>query len=331
MALTLNAGKPTRRDLWWIDPTKIIVTEEHRGRSRPPTEEQIVELAMSIFDYGQQQPCTCRRVQRDRVKLVAGFTRAAAGRLIKSGFTGTDGLKRHNEEFKLQCAIVDCNDAEAFRRNVIENAHRGETSPIDDAVNQRRLKEDQGMTDQDVAQLYRYKDTSKVQRLAQLLQLDNAIQDEIHFGRMPIDAGLTLLKMDPKKRKQAVKAATKASGKITASAIKAQVREEHLADKPDLKQDVETPPSFSAEDEGSYVRSDIKPQANGETDTPQSKPTVPLSLADVKHFFQDMEKETDPRMWEFAGTVLQWMRGEVSDKVMRASLDKLAEGPENGD
>jgi ParB-like chromosome segregation protein Spo0J len=140
MALTLNAGTPKRKDLWWIDPIKIIVTEEDRGRSQPPTEDQVVELAMSIHDYGQQQPATCRRVDKDRVKLVAGFTRCAAARLIRDGFTGTDNVQRHKPDFMLQCVLVDCNPAESFRRNVIENAHRGETSPIDDAFNQRRLR-----------------------------------------------------------------------------------------------------------------------------------------------------------------------------------------------
>jgi ParB-like chromosome segregation protein Spo0J len=47
---------------------------------------------------------------------------------------------------KLKAKVVIVNDEEAFRRDVVENRERAETSPVDDAHNQRRLREDFGWT-----------------------------------------------------------------------------------------------------------------------------------------------------------------------------------------
>ncbi len=303
MALELNAGKVTRRDLFWIEPEQIIVLEDLRGRHKPPGEEAIVEMAMSLFDYGQQQPVACRRVEGNRVRLHAGFTRAAAARLIRTGFTGTDGVERRNPEFRLQCVIQECSDNEAFQRNVVENAHRNNTSSIDDAHNQRRLRDQCGMEDAAIARLYRYGDGSKVGRLRELLDLSENVQDLIHSGAMPIDAALALKKLPPAKRKTAVKAATTDSGKVKASVIKRQVREEHLADKPDAEQPASQ-------------------ESNGTTTK-----TVPLSMRDVKEFFQDMQKDTDERLQKFAGVMLDWIKGEVGSRALGNAFDKLAAGP----
>ena len=104
MALKVTAGDDIRRgDLFFVNPFEIIVKEELRGRRFPPTPEQIVEMAMSIYDNNQRQAIECRRVGADkRLQSTAGFTRINAIWLICEGFTGTDGVFRQDAEFKVQ-------------------------------------------------------------------------------------------------------------------------------------------------------------------------------------------------------------------------------------
>lgn len=302
MAIELNAGQYKRGHLFFIDPNEVIITEELRGRHKPPSEEDIIDMAVSLLEHGQQQPVVCRRVDDKRVKLHAGFTRANAARLIRSGFTDPEGTHRQDESFMLQCLVADCNDEEAFVRNVVENAHRNQTSPIDDAHNQRRLREQHGKSDEEIARLYRYRDTSKVTRLRELLSLDRAIQDLIHDGHMTVEAALLAKKLPKAKQAKAIKAATDESGKVNTSEIKSQVREEHLRDEPG---------------EG-------KPRAAAQTAPKVGR--VALTLKDVKDFFHDLANDNDARLAAFAGKFLDWLRGDASDRTFSNALDKLA-GP----
>ncbi len=299
MAFELNAGKYVRRDLYLIDPNEILITEELRGRHKAPSEEDIVAMAVSLLDHGQQQPVACRRVDGKRVKLHAGFTRANAARLIRSGFTDDQGKHRQDAEFKLKCVIVECNDAEAFVANVVENAHRKNTSPIDDALNQRRLREQHGKEDAEIARLYRCS-VGKVLGLRNLLDLDADIQDRVHNGEMTVEGALTVKKLPAKQRKEAVEKAT-TNGHVSTAAIKSQVREEHLRD------------------------ADDKPAAPSEKSTEKSK-TVSRTLKDVRDFFGDLANDADEKQAEFAKKLLTWIRGECTDKVLHNALDKLTGG-----
>lgn len=232
MATKVNAGDVKRGDLLFVDPFEIKVVEELRGRHKPPTEEAVIKMAMSILEHGQLEPVECRKIENHRLQLTLGFTRTAAVRLIRTGFTDLDGVERPaDKEFRLKAVITDTNDDKAFIRNVVENAHRNATTAMDDAFNQDRLRTKYGMNDAEIARLYQYKGQGMVTRLKKLLSLDTRFQDMVHDGTLSINGALELLDLPADQRDSALQAATdQDSGKVNATDLRAQVRDRILAD-----------------------------------------------------------------------------------------------------
>ena len=297
MASKINAGEDMKRgDLYFVDPYQIIVKEELRGRSKPPTEEQIIELAESMMNNGQRQPVECRKTSDSRLLLNLGFTRNAAARLIREGFTNFKGEHRQDENFKLKVVISDANDEQAFYNNIVENAHRNATSPIDDAKNQHRMRDQYGKTNEEIAELYRYRDVQKVVRLQRLLALPAELQALVHDGSLPVSGALELLDLPGDKRLQEIKAATAESGKVVGTQVRAQVREHMLNDE-------------NREDQ--IGNSDKKPN--------QKKPR---SVKELRDFMAEVETSTNEIDKEFAKSVKLWLSGARKDKFLMDAIIK---------
>lgn len=180
--LTPSGEAPKRHEYFHVNPDDIIDDPGTRGRRFPPTPEQVKELAKSISENGQQQPIVCRKGPDGQLHCVSGFTRLEAARLLRADDPG----------FTIKVTVANINDKEAAVRNVVENAHRNETSPIDDAHNQRSLAEKHGLTREEIASLYNC-DTRKLDRLARLLELPDDAQLLVHTGQLPIAAALNIL------------------------------------------------------------------------------------------------------------------------------------------
>lgn len=310
MATRIDAGQNVRRgDLFFIDPYEITVSEDLRGRHLPPTEDQIIEMACSLLEHGQLQPVNARRDGKSRLILTLGFTRTAAARLIRDGFTDQDGNERKDPEFALQVKVSDCSDQQAFTRNVIENARRNNTTPMDDAHNQDRLR-GYWMADSEIGKLYGERNGTRVSRLAKLLRLNEEAQLLVHQGALSVDAALAVLDLPDKEQKAAV--AKAASGeKVTGADVKRQVREHHLRDQ------------HEAESTDGPA-----PKATGKS------PKLPLTIKEVRAFFEELATAEDsmedpawiPGVQQFAKDVGAWLAGKKSDKAMRKALGKLLAG-----
>lgn len=324
MATKINAGDDVKRgDFFWVDPTEVIVKEELRGRQKPPTEGDIISMAESLMDHGQRQPVECRKVENNRLLLNMGFTRTAAARLIRTGFIGTEGSERRDENFKLKVILSDGNDKDAFIHNIVENAHRNNTTAIDDAYNHNRLREQYGYNDAQITRLYRYDDPNKVSRYRKLLNLKTDVQNLVADGSLAVQAAIDLLDMPEDKHAEVLAAATvtKADGtiKVQGSAIRQQVRSHHLND--DGNEDVNNDdPNSGATDP---VKKKTKTKGNKETNG-----LKPLSMREIRKFFEaqsSSETQVDPGIQAFSKSVLAWLAGKVGDKSMNNALNKLAD------
>lgn len=303
MALKVNAGDDVKRgDLFFVDPFQIIVKEELRGRRFPPTSEQIVEMAMSIYDNTQRQPIECRRVADARLQSTAGFTRVNAIRLIREGFEGTDGVHRQDPEFKVQVKIVDCNDETALRNNIVENAHRNETSDVDDAHNQNTLRERYGYDDTKIAQLYQYKSTVKVGRLRKLLQLSEAEQELVHTGKLGTQAAIDALELPADKRAELFAQLADGKGKINGSAVADQVREHILSDNHD--------------------ENDLVVAGDDVDEKPKSKFKA-RTVRNIRQYFEALKESDDPALQRFASDSLKWIGGRSTDRAMDNAVNRL--------
>jgi ParB-like chromosome segregation protein Spo0J len=308
MALKINAGEDVKRgDLFMVDPFQVVVKEDLRGRHLPPSDEVIIDMAMSMMEHGQRQPVECRKVEGNKLLLVLGFTRTAAARLIRTGFVNPEtGEEVKDEEFKLKCVITDANDQKAFLNNIVENAHRNQTSPMDDAYNQHRLRDQYGYSDADVRRLFQYKDVNKVGRLRRLLSLPKQAQLLVHEERLPVQAALDILDIeDETARNEAfekVYAECEANGKTKASDVRSLVRQHHLNDD-------------DKEDDGS----------DGESKEGSRKSkTKPLSSKEMRKFWENLSlTHADDAVKALANTVVLWMGGKRADKTLQKAIDAV--------
>lgn len=248
MSLKLQ-GQKKRADFYFVDPAEIKVRSDLRGRWIPPDDRQIINLAISMHVYGQIQSCEVRVMDIAGVKNVAvlnsGFTRCAAARLLREGFTIPEdwadieltkedaeakvkviapGDTIHNPDFLLKVTHVNCNDQQAFQRNLIENLERKDTSAIDNAHNQEKLRRDYGYSDADISRLYHYTNQGRVARLKRLLQLPDDIQLMVHTGNLPTVAALDLLDRPSKEWGEIIAKSTKDDGKVSGTAVRSSAR-----------------------------------------------------------------------------------------------------------
>lgn len=217
MAMKLNAGDVIRQDEFLIDPTEILVDDALNGRWQPHTDEAVEQMVKSFEEEGQLQAVQVRRVHDNKVQLVLGYRRFAAARLYN---------QRHPDQpLKLKCKVVLVNDEEAFRRNVVENRERAECSPIDDAHNQRRLREVFGWTDARIAEFY-HVSPAQVCTLKKLLALPSDVQGLVHGRTLSVQAATGLADLPTVEQKQ-ILVAGQAEG-LTSQKVVKQVRERKI-------------------------------------------------------------------------------------------------------
>lgn len=183
MAAKIDAGdtKVTRQDVLLIDPREIVVDTALNGRSEPHDQQSIEDRAVSLKRDGQLQPVIVRKLPSGKVQLVAGFLRHAAAML----------LRETDDAVRLKCSLRQCNDEEAFLANIVENFERKECSPIDHAVNHRRLREQYGWEVKKIAETFRMS-PSYVSQLQRLLTLPSDVRRQVHTGEIGVAAALAL-------------------------------------------------------------------------------------------------------------------------------------------
>ena len=190
MAMKLNAGETLRQDVYLIDPDEIVVGRNTRWQAHDDAE--IAALARSFEEDGQLQPVVVRRIADNRVQLVAGYRRYHAAQQYNQ--------LHPDQPMKLKCCVSIMNDEEALRRSIIENRERSETTPVDDAYNQRRLREECGWTDVRISDFYKVS-PPYVAVLKKLLLLPTDIQLRVHTKQISVQAAIALADLSPEEQK----------------------------------------------------------------------------------------------------------------------------------
>ncbi len=223
MAMKLNAGEVGRTDLFSILPSEIVVVPSENGRATPHSQEVIEAFAASILKNGQLQPVQVRRIDNNRVQLVMGYGRHAAVTYINT-------VLQPDNPIKLRCVVCDASSEEAFIKNLCENLERSDTTPVDDAHNQRRLREQYGWTDAAIATFYS-SSVSHISRLRKVLSLASPIQASIAAGDTPLQAALDLAELPEAEHAATLTAATNPdTGKVSAEVVRKVVRTKRIAD-----------------------------------------------------------------------------------------------------
>jgi ParB-like chromosome segregation protein Spo0J len=302
MASEIRAGSDSKRiDLHMIDPFQIIVKEEHRGRSKHPSEIDIQNMALSLRDFGNMQPVECRKMPNDTLMLVFGFTRVVAARLLRTGFkhpkTGED-VK--DEGFLIKVLLKSANDKVALIRNIVENKDRTQTSPIDNATNQEQLRDKYGLSDKEIADLYGSTE-QQILKFQRLLQLPDKAKNLVHDGTLPIQAAIDILDApDEAKFNQAlieVYDLHESEGKING----AQVR--------------------------SIIRDIINDDHRDPNDLPEKKrkpKTLSRSRKEVKSFFEDLrDNHENDHLKNLGDSMINFMAGKLTVEELSEQFELI--------
>lgn len=199
--------KVKRRDMNIVHPSMILVDHKFNGRVKAHDDESVQKLADSIAEHGQQQPVVIRPLNGHpdyKFQLVSGYRRHAAVSLLNKS-------RNNKDQAFLLCVKSSVNEDEAFIANLIENIERKNTTVIDDVHNMRRLKEEKGYTNNDLAKLYG-KTSARISQLYKLLELDDETQMLVHDGKLKVSHAIRLTEIPPKERKNALKDALKEGG-----------------------------------------------------------------------------------------------------------------------
>jgi ParB family transcriptional regulator, chromosome partitioning protein len=100
-------------------------------------DDELEGLAVSIRDLGVLQPVVVRPVEGDRYELIAGERRLRAARL--AGLAVLPAVVRHTE------------DADLLKEALVENIHRVQLNPLEEAAAYQQLLEDFGFTQEELA------------------------------------------------------------------------------------------------------------------------------------------------------------------------------------
>ncbi len=165
------AGQPTEADLDRLTP----------NRAQPRTvldEPKLEQLARSIRGSGVIQPIVVRRTAGDRFEIVAGERRWRAAQMA--------GLLR------VPIVVRDVPDDKLLEMALIENLQREDLNPIEEGEAYRRLVDERGLTQEDVAAAVG-KDRATVANYARLLLLPPEVQADVAAGALAMGHARALL------------------------------------------------------------------------------------------------------------------------------------------
>lgn len=142
--------------------------------------EALDELAQSIKQYGLLQPIVVRKTMNG-YELVAGERRWRAAQLI--GLTAIPAVVR------------EYTDGEMTEIALIENLQRENLNPIEEAFAFRRLMDEFGLTQEEVARKIG-RSRSLIANIVRLLNLPPFIQDHVSRGTLTVGQARPLLALD---------------------------------------------------------------------------------------------------------------------------------------
>ena len=173
-APVVEARQPQREvDLDLIDPNPL------QPRTRFD-DVKLQELAESINSAGLVQPIVVRR-KGERFEIVAGERRWRAAQIA--------GL------LKLPVHVSDVSDEKLLQTALIENIQREDLNPIEEAQAYKRLGEDSGLTQEQIAVAVG-KDRASVANYLRLLRLPEQVRARVASGELSMGHARALLAVE---------------------------------------------------------------------------------------------------------------------------------------
>jgi ParB family chromosome partitioning protein len=168
----LEALIPTREKEVFHEGYRFIRIEDIKPNPYQPRakieESEIKELVASVKEKGIIEPLVVKRKDNQFI-LAAGERRLRAAQLA-----GLD---------EVPAIIRDLTDQELLEIGLIENLHREDLNPIEEARGYEQLNTDFGLTHEQIAQLVG-KDRSTITNTLRLLSLPKKLKDYLRTGKL---------------------------------------------------------------------------------------------------------------------------------------------------
>jgi ParB family chromosome partitioning protein len=144
-------------------------------------EDALAELVISIREIGLLQPVVVRRAGPESYELVAGERRLRASR--EAGLTAIPSIIRHTD------------DDAMLRDALLENLHRANLNPLEEAAAYQQLLSDFGCTQDDLARRIG-RSRPQVTNTLRLLKLPPDVQRRVAAGVISAGHARALLSLD---------------------------------------------------------------------------------------------------------------------------------------
>lgn len=176
-----------------VSELRISMIEPDRSQPRKNFDEkQLAELADNIAQHGVLQPILVRPIGDGIYRIVAGERRWRAAR--KAGLT------------EIPAVVRELDDKQAAQISLIENIQRSDLDPIEEAAALRRLMDEFGMTQEQLAKSIG-RSRSAVANSLRLLTLDDRVKEMLSEGKLTAGHAKLLLTFDTDVQHQLAEAA----------------------------------------------------------------------------------------------------------------------------
>ncbi len=165
-------------------PVMVSISDIEPNREQPRVmfdEEKLNELAESIREHGVLTPLLVSPIGKGRYRIIAGERRWRASRIA--------GIK------KLPIIIKDVSAQEIMEISLIENLQREDLNIIEEAKGYKRLSDEFGMTQEQMAKRVG-KSRPVVANALRLLTLPDDVINLLEEGKLSLAHGKSLLSCD---------------------------------------------------------------------------------------------------------------------------------------
>lgn len=171
-------------------------------------EDALAELVESVREVGVLQPVVVRRVGEESYELIMGERRLRASKLA-----GIDTIP----------AIVrGTDDADLLRDALLENLHRADLNPLEEAAAYQQLLDDFGCTQEELSRRIK-RSRPQISNTLRLLRLPTAVQLKVAAGVLSAGHARALLTLDDPVAQEVL------AGRIIAEGLSVRSTEEIVA------------------------------------------------------------------------------------------------------
>ena len=161
----------------------LLIDEISPGASQPRKDfddEKLIELENSIRENGVIQPIVVQQ-REGGYEIICGERRWRASRKA--------GLK------KIPVVIREVSNTESLQMALIENIHRQDLNPIEEAEAYRRLSQEYGLTQEVIAKQVGKK-RATIANYLRLLKLSKGFQEDLILGRLTMGHARAMLALE---------------------------------------------------------------------------------------------------------------------------------------